>query len=326
MLLCTSCQSALAISLPSGLSAEAMEKICAAYRQQLSTAHKDYCAFRLEAQQHLRRTEDPLCTIPLAFARVFPPELVRLMDHPSPSTLFREQVQSIEAICTASSCKLSDLEIANEIQTFRLHDHEATNALDVVSAGADLIGTKQKSVLLLALLGWTPMDQRVETDVESQNVTATFGCPLCFSIMEISLLQEQQLLQTTAITDAQDSRRPTKRPKRLARFCNPHDAHRHYCPFRCGFPTTMLGLGTPLWQILLKRLSVEQQKQTSNSHNNEEVAGVHDISTTEKVLDPEAAVARIRGILLAGIAPTKVDLENDDYYDDDEEEEERAIE
>jgi hypothetical protein len=83
----------------------------------------------------------------------------------------------------------------------------------------------------------------------------------------------------------------------------------------------MLGVGTPLWQILLKRLCVEQQKQTSKSHNNEEVAGVHDISTTEKVLDPEAAVARIRGILLAGIAPTKDD--NCDDIDDDEKEEEK---
>lgn len=299
-----------------------MEKICIAYQQQLSTAHQDYCSFRLEAEQHLRRTEeDPLSIIPLAFARVFPPDLVRLMDHPSPTTLFREKIQSIEAICAASFYKLSDLDVANEIQTFRLHESDETNALDVVmSSCTDLIETKDKSVVLLALLGWTPMeDNCVETDVESQNVTGTFGCPLCFSIMEISLLALQ-----TATSDTSESTtgsRPLKRPKRLARFCNPHDAHRHYCPFICGFPSTMLRAGKPLWQILLKRLHAEQQQnQMQESKSNQEVPGIHDItSSSEKVLDPEDAVARIRGILLAGIAPTAVDLDIEDNDDEDDE-------
>ncbi len=306
MLSCTSCHAALSITFPSGLSAEAMETICAAYRQQLSTAHKPDCSFRLLADQYLRRVEEPPVTIPLAFASVFPTDLVQIMEHPFPSQLLSNQIRKIQDVCP-SLWEFPELEIAHEIQSFQPQEDHQKTAVEVITNLVDRFGTNSISVGWLAILGWTPIHAKAELDLESQNPMVSLGCPMCMSIMELSLCKS-----TSTRNNQEENSRPSKRQKRLARFCNPYDAHRHYCPFKCGFPTRMLLGGTPLWQVLISRFISEQDdKETDNVDDDD------DDTSREKVLDPEKAVARIREILFSGLVPKKVSLDMDEEHDEE---------
>jgi hypothetical protein len=303
MLCCSSCKVAVAVTLPSGLSGKATERICSAYREQLSSAHKQHCPFRLEAEQFFRseRLAEATFSIPTAYSLVLPQETVKLLEHPSPSELLSKKIRDIESLCPSEQphLRFPKLEIADEIQNFEvtIKDDAKIPAVEALSATVDLLGTEHISVSVAAILGWTPVTAKADLDPESQSPIASLGCPLCLATMEISLDD-----------DRDSANRLPKRQKRLARFCNPHDAHRYYCPFRCGFPKNVLTSDAPLWQALLSRLVSERET------NKEIERGGY--RSSDKLLDPEQAVSRIRTILMSGIVSKKVELEIDDGLGD----------
>lgn len=306
MLACASCDAALAITLLSDFSVSTVEKICNAYRQQLATAHEKDCPFRLDAEQFLRLEETQQGIVPTQIMSVLPQEFVELMEKPSPSTLLRQRVQQLEKVCPSSPSSTwvyPSLEISEEIRKYRLNDDDTREGTELISAISGLLGTDDSSMLTLAILGWTPIDAPTETDPDSGARIVSLGCPMCLSLMELTLKQKENESQDAA---AVGDRAP-KRLKKLARFCNPHDAHRHYCPFKCGFPKTLSGRETPLWQVLLSRLHREKESKET----------VHDVEK-DTAEDLDQSVDRIRKILRSAIVPKKVDLtieesETEDY-------------
>lgn len=306
MLCCSTCNAAVAVTLPSGLSAKAMEIICSAYREQLSSAHLHHCPFRLEARQffHSERMGKAKLTVPAAFASVLKQETVKLLEHPWPSQLLSKGIREIEDTLPSesSSWESPRLDVADEILSFSLSGKDGTTitAVDAVSEVADFLGIKSHDILLAAILGWTPVKAKADIDLESQNIVS-LGCPLCLAMMEIPLKSSED-------SSGESGSRPPKRQKRLARYDNPHDAHRHYCPFRCGFPTKMLTVDTPLWQVLLSRLISEREAKEEKQCSG--------YTSPEKLLDPEQTVSRIRKILMSGIVPKKVELDIDEEFGD----------
>ena len=308
MLSCSSCKAAIAVTWPSGLSAKAMECICSAYRKQFYSSHKQHCTFRVDAERFFcsKRTLEGKCTFVNTFASVIPEETVKLLDHPTPSKLLKNRIHEIEDTfpTTPASCwEFPMLEMADEIQNFymTLKDDIKISAVDAVSALRDLLGTKHTSVILATILGWALVKSEPGRDPESQNPVVSMRCPVCLAAMEIDLRKSEET--------STSGRNLPKRQKRLPRYCNPHHAHRYYCPFRSGFPTSVLTADTPLWQILLLRLMSERGTR-------QELYESGDISP-EKGLEPEQSLSRIRKILVSGLVPKKVELSVD--IEDDEE-------
>lgn len=201
------------------------------------------------------------------------------------------------------SWEFPKLEIADVIQSFSVTIKNGIKipAVDAVSVVAGWLGTKHTPVVLAAILGWTPINVKSDIHSESQNPVVSLGCPLCFAMMELSLKKAKD----ADLDERERASRLSKRQRKLARYVNPHDAHRHYCPIRCGFPKDVLTADMPLWQVLLSRLISEREKK--------EAVGDR---TSEEDHDGEEALSRIRNILMSGIVPKKVELEIDEDDDD----------
>ena len=192
-----------------------------------------------------------------------------------------------------SNWELPTLEISAEIQDFKIirKDNRQQHTIEAVADIADQLKTENRTAVLLATLGWNSIGGNTEIDPESQTPIVILGCQMCFSTMEIQLKS----------LNRESTSHPPKRQKRLARYCNPHDAHRHYCPLRCGFPTNVLSSDTPLWQVLLLRLVAQQEKHIETATT----SSCHGPASSEAVFD---SVAKIRKILMSGIVPKKVEL------------------
>mmetsp|Transcript_3361 Transcript_3361/g.5329 ORF Transcript_3361/g.5329 Transcript_3361/m.5329 type:complete len:172 (+) Transcript_3361:1-516(+) len=159
------------------------------------------------------------------------------------------------------------------------------------------------------------------------------GCPLCLSSMELELG-----CRTTATTDAsstaeageqqqhhqqEDQNRPAKRLRRLSKYCNPLDAHRHYCPYKCGFPNSVTDTPKPVWKVILERVCREkdpsdnvgdatrsqQVNEGTTTENAEDHYDDDDEAASEAVMD--SCIDKVRQILRAGLAPKTVDLSED---------------
>jgi C3HC zinc finger-like len=288
MLCCTSCGELMALTLPSGLSFTAVENVCSIYRTNLAQAHKESCTFRLQAEQYMRQRISVTGVLPAAFANVFPLNVVELLEHPSPVGLLQERIAAIQAMAPQNQEKsplvFPKLELGVELTSFLSNRQgQPKNMLDYI-AEMEILGTDQKDMVALAVLGWIP---NRSTCVEDSDGTChwvvSFRCPLCLSDMALSLL-------TTGQQEGEDSSDSRKRRKKLAQHCNPHDAHRYYCPFICGFPSTIAKAGAPFWRVLLERLE-EPSDGCDDEGNN---------STAE--------ITRIRAIIKSMIRPQKVEL------------------
>jgi hypothetical protein len=284
MLCCITCGAFVAVALPLGLSVTAVETVCSAYRTSLAQAHKDHCTFRLQAEQYLRK-QTISSALPTAFASVFPHDVVELLEHPSPVGLLRQRVAAIQAMASqnqsGSPFLFPNLEITGELQSFESCQEDQTASILDYVATSEFLGTNNIQMVALAVLGWAPDITRMEESEGTRHMVASLSCSLCFADMELTLHKAG---------NEEDSSYSHKRRKKLARYCNPHDAHRYYCPFVSGFCSTVTTYGTPFWKVLLEKLGETSQSRI-----------VDNDSSTENT-------TRIRTILKSGIRPHKVEL------------------
>lgn len=290
--------------------------------------------------------------VPPYMASVLPEESVRLLGHPQPSTILRNRVKQLIDILHPSKTtttargtfwRYPKLVIPTEIQQLVTNYSVVTTKLfglddDNISHNSYYhMGShhRRESIAALAILGWTPIERLMVDSVP----TVTLGCPLCLSVMELRLKIERQEgplhgegdheEDDDDDDDENDARQhTTKRLRQLSRYCNPLDAHRHYCPYKSGFPTTSMDRPTPVWQVITHRLQQEEAtmpQPAGHFGNRKDAGGGHlqtpmaTTTTTTTTHDDDnegiiagslldASIDRVRKILQAGIAPREVDL------------------
>eukprot|EP00980_Cylindrotheca_fusiformis_P021439 scaffold8301_cov184-Cylindrotheca_fusiformis.AAC.7 len=281
MLACSTCNAALAITLPSGLSTKVMERICDSYREKLALAHKQNCPFKIDGEQFLRlqnRNGEDL--IPPYLASVLPQDCVELLEKPFPSALLLERIKQLDEHCPptyeypkleVSGCQPDETDSIKEMAATRLATSE--------------------SVGILVILGWRPTDQKTLESAPS----VALGCRLCYSWMDLKLVKKSSDKQSEVAT--LEETRPSKKSK-LSRYCNPFEAHRHYCPYVCGFPERLSSPKKPIWKTLVSRLQQEDtiSQQVALDLNDQSISGGDD------------SADRIQKILRAAIARKKIDL------------------
>jgi hypothetical protein len=326
MLVCSSCSSALAINITSKLSTNSYEKLCSAYRDRIVSNHDSKCPFRLSTEQfhYLENVEDEenknvdtstttennentktslqksSLIIPVFMGRVLPEETMRLMEHPTPSSIIRQHAKKLSDV----TITITEAETTSSSPSWRYPRlHIPTQIQQMYSSTTELtkfLGCDDESILTLSLLGW----QKV--DVNDSDRVVTMGCPLCLSIMELQLERQRMENGICVVvadedegTEVRSARVPTpkKRQKKSARYLNPLDAHRHYCPVKVGFPKTSTEDKNPVWKIILERINKEYQCRKINSTAIQETSS--DV-VADEVLDE--SITNVRRILRTGIA------------------------
>mmetsp|Transcript_17361 Transcript_17361/g.38036 ORF Transcript_17361/g.38036 Transcript_17361/m.38036 type:complete len:430 (-) Transcript_17361:2189-3478(-) len=335
ILVCSSCSSALAITLNSKLSASTFDKLCHAYRRKIVCNHDINCPFRLSSLEELRSLESSVeedddsydpeeennksnaehasydAEVPVYMGQVLPEDSIRLMEYPKPSMLLKQKGEKlIAAIRSATNSTTTDKDAAgaeNDAPTTwgypRLQIPSKIRQMDSNSELTKMLGFDDISILALSLLGWNPIPN-TRVKVDESMPTVSLGCPLCLSIIKLDPEQHQQKEGKGTEEDggASESDRLTKRQRMSCRNFNPLEAHRHYCPYKVGFPKKCTGT-VPLWKIILERLHKEcQDDDIKNCTVVREEAKCVPIGVFDK------AVEKVRRILHAGIAPKEIDL------------------
>jgi hypothetical protein len=230
-------------------------------------------------------------------ASVLPEESIQLMEHPTPGRLLRKCVQEITDILptagedfergasppyTTTQWMYPKLVIPEDIRQFA-----AADIGDNSTISHFFLAMKDESVVGLALLGWKPIEKLMNSVP-----VITFGCPLCMALMDLEL-------ESTEVNEENDINRPGKRQRLLANCPNPLEAHRHYCPYKCGIPRSISDLKQPVWKVMLDRLCREKKNDSNVVTNPDE-------PVSEEVLDQ--SIERVRKILRAAIAPKTAHL------------------
>lgn len=319
------------------LSVRSVEKLCNTYRQQLAIRHNSRtCPFYLTAEQ-FGALDKPEHDIPTYMATKLPPDSVKLIEHPRPSSILRNQIQVLDNACknikVASEGSQqqwhfpTNLKLPSEILEYQMKptkvgddddDNHASRGKNLFADIANFLGAKNVSTTILAMMGWIVIDDDIN-EIKDQNgngtPTISLGCPVCLSMMELALEDE------TGASEEQPP--PTKRPRvHTTRQCNPVDSHRYYCPIVCGFPRTLSSSTSdgdgfdeiPVWQLLLTRVHQEKfanenKAAKSNDENKAEDELKEDAATED---DGDLEFARIQKILRMGIAPKTVVLDEDE--------------
>lgn len=285
MLACSTCNAALAIALPSGLSTTATEGICHSYRENLALAHSQNCPFKIDGEEFLRlqnHGDDDL--IPAYMTSVLPQDSVELIETPSPSFLLRQRVKKLEQRCPPSF-EYPKLETP----------FESDGSIDVFKTISSSCLATTESVAMLVVLGWEPTGQTTK----DSGPIVSLGCRLCYSWMELKLSQVTERAQANSEDSNIDEDRPAKKT-RLSRYCNPLDAHRHYCPYVCGFPERLSSPKNPFWKTIVVRLQKEDKDTQSEQTRDMDLS----LSGGDESAD------RIQRILRAAISRKTVDLSN----------------
>jgi C3HC zinc finger-like/Rsm1-like len=329
MLSCASCESALAIlPIPSTLSNASMDKLCQAYRKQIVTRHSKECPFGMSDEQYesileaadrqQQQKDDPLSSVvPSYMAAVLPGASVQILQHPTPSHLLRQRIQDMQSLLPKNNNNNNN---NNKIWRFpKLQQHEIPSNLQQFlatdNAQSLLNNCHDESILALAVLGWTAIPRNLKQQQQQQPKAAeeihlvSVGCPLCLARMEL-LLEEQ-----SNDDNPNSPGRPTKRPRTSTVVPkHPVDAHRHYCPYRVGFPTKMTDTkeDAAVWQPLLHRLQQEAAAAAAPAATNQQ----HDdaaivITTTTTLEDMDRSIDKVRRILRSGIVKKTIDLSSD---------------
>lgn len=333
MLVCTSCNAALAITLNSKLSANTFDKLCHAYRTKIVCSHDNNCPFRLSSIEKLEfleigeKTEsendeaETRLTVPVYMGQVLPEGSIRLMEHPKPCNLLKQNArQLMDAVESAASNEMYQITATGDGGASKWSYPSLQIPLKIQQMDTDLVLTKMLgcddiSVLALSVLGWCPIPNTSCT-TKSKRVVS-LGCPLCLAMMDLEVEQQQQQQQQTSEdgnveegddSDASEPDRVTKRQRMNSRKFNPLEAHRHYCPIKVGFPKKSTDTN-PVWKIILERLANEQKdeevvkKQPTTSEKADETT--RDSSSIGMM---DKSIENVRRILRAGIAQTQVDL------------------
>jgi hypothetical protein len=321
MLVCSSCSSALAIALNSKLSTNSYGKLCSAYRDRIVSNHDSKCPFRLSTEQFhylenveeeetgkdeenknidtstttTENNENSCLVIPVFMGRVLPEETMRLMEHPTPSSIIRQNAKKLSDVTTT----ITEAETTSSSPSWRYPRlHIPIQIQQMYSSTTELtkfLGCDDESILTLSLLGW----QKV--DVNDSDRVVTMGCPLCLSIIDLQL--ERQRIENdvcVVVADEDDNDVMTSPKKRQrttsSRYLNPLDAHRHYCPYKVGFPKKSTDK-IPVWKIILERINKEYKCRQIHSTTIQETSS--DV-VADEVLDE--SITNVRRILRTGIA------------------------
>ena len=228
ILLCSSCNSALAILLNNSLSAAALKRITSTYRQQLATGHGRNCPFRLDAEQallregsvgaqdvsaHGRSTDQKVnMVVPIFLASVLPSDAMELMEQQLPRSLLRARIDRFEEALnhaverfklqiTPSKQRRRDsrawqypaLKYIPEFKAFRpavLASNE-DNSDDMLSQAADCIGNGNATTTALSLLGWNPLRiEHGETFGDNSCPVVRVTCSLCLAQRDLKLVKK----------------------------------------------------------------------------------------------------------------------------------------
>jgi hypothetical protein len=165
-------------------------------------------------------------------ASVVPDYLVELMESPTPGEVMEKMAKRLDMISGRKEVAQVELTCSGEEQIL----------VDDVRAK---LGIGRNSFLSLALFGW-------DSIAPIQDSVMMLLCGVCLAEAELDCSQEHT---NEARTLEQE---PTR--KRQKRTMDPIKSHRHYCPWKCGFPCDSTPV-QPLWQVIAKRLVSESPPQ-----------------------------------------------------------------
>lgn len=310
MLVCSACGSALSITLNSNLSANTFDRLCQAYRNKIVSCHATSCPFRLSSIDELRSFElseqeseniekensngDVHLSVPIYLGQVLPEDTIRLMEHPSPYMVLKRKIDNFNDIVRSINSKAAGSSLLSSTWRFpRLQVPSKIRQMNSSMNLTEVLGCDDESILALSLLGWTPISNEC---LDNSTPVLSLGCRCCFSIIDL------QLENSSEDNDGTEIDRLTKRQKISYRNLNPLESHRHYCPYKVGFPEKV-GDSNPVWKIILQRLCEEiHGSKTKESARIEEIEADVAIGILEKSVD------NVRKILHSGIATRKLDL------------------
>ena len=236
--------------------------------------------------------------VPMILAQVFRPKIMELLDPPKPQTVTQERckvllksLRMMMMMSKTSQNKDDDddddddnepfvLQIPKQLLQYGVQQQEGSEQSSMLSRvsealfenndenNRELFQDKQLTtkVLALVILGWLPVQKNGDGDDDDDNDddashNCQLECLICWSryspILPRAAESSESLSAATATTAA--SPRPTKRA-RTTQQLDALQAHRHYCPFVCGFPRAKDNTNSnkntikPLWQSLLQRL------------------------------------------------------------------------
>ncbi|VEU43399.1 unnamed protein product [Pseudo-nitzschia multistriata] len=335
MLVCSSCGAALAITLNSKLSAKTFDKLCHAYRTKIVCNHDTNCPFRLSSVDELHSlesseeldsvevendeddSEHASLDVPVYMGQVLPEDSVRLLECYRPAKIMKQKskvlIDAIRSLSCATNIGTTDENgngAGDDRNTWgypRLQIPTKIRQIDSDSKLTKALGCGDISILALTLLGWNPIPNK--TGKKSAG-TVSLGCPFCLSIMTVNPEHQQQQqpqqlqeeLEGSDNSDARQSDRTTKRQRMSCRNLNPLEAHRHYCPYKVGFPKKSSD-SNPVWKIILERLRKE-------CHENDvhKCTKIREEATGVPATGFDKSIEKVRRILRAGIAPKEIDL------------------
>ena len=292
MLVCTSCDAALAVPLNSLLPASAIQTLCSSYRTKIATNHSQECPFRIDAELSLikesggdngDRSSD-LSVVPGYMTSVLSPESLQLLEHSNSTNTLLSVMHRMKAGISEDKV-LPLIDIPSNIREFEFNGESGDQ---VLAALVQKLKVEQSNSLLvlLAILGWTRID---EADIPKNGSTLSLGCPCCLAWMDLQLVDKSSQENTSTSRAEKRSRHET---------VDPLKAHRHYCPFLVGFPSTATGTGEkPGWQRILER-SVPKEDETQPK-------------TLTIDEDEDQTFYRLRNILRAGISKKRPSLSAD---------------
>ena len=249
----------MAVTYISGLSTFAKDKLTCRYEQQLGTQHKETCTFRRDALEYFGDEEKEHADdwiIPRVFTTYFPPDLIELAESKRPAIVLAKEVrQQMEGNIAWGTIHLEYH--ASLLQYQAPAANNATGATDsemglgdclvlaLAKAGCRFNNVeKAKTVALILLLGWEPKESGGK-----DKASISFSCQLCRATADVPCKDEGDD-DGDKETDTTEPQAKRSRPSGW----DPLYAHRHYCPYVCGFPRKGASRGTPLWKSLADKV------------------------------------------------------------------------
>jgi hypothetical protein len=282
MLVCSSCDAALAVPLNSLLPATAIQTITDSYRTKIATNHLQECPFRIDAEICLtkieRNLENEKTGVPGYMASVLAPESLKLLENSDPTKTLQAVIARMDGGLSERK-SVPTIEIPSVISKF---DCNGRRGDQLIASLAQKMNSDPTSTLtLLSVLGWTRIDA---ADLPKDEAKLSLGCPCCLAWMDLPLTDDAG--SSTSNKDSENSR-VAKRSRQDPINIDPLKAHRHYCPFLVGFPSSATKIEKPGWQRILER-SVEGESVTQTTLTIDE--------------DEDATFYRLRKILRSGIS------------------------
>lgn len=249
------------------------------YEEQLASAHDPACAFRAPVAAYrnklLQQQSTAYCVdesdmrcpevsiVPSLFASILPVSWRDLFDEPMPLRKFATLVQGAisplqDATYPHSLLDLSDTVLYAQVSESKVDEQEEStmNILERIEQRLAKLSSPKipadtaNSALAIAtvLFGWclsTDGTRDAMEDVDfAAKVKILATCSFCLA--ELDLHNNNAQPETDAEERAPKRRRPLPR--------NVLTAHRHYCPYVCGFPVNGSPQAAPLWSLLARRL------------------------------------------------------------------------